>query len=153
MAEGNGHSPDGMALPSEYQDFVIGKSVIKVPELTLYDLELAREPILALDGASWWADYAMNVCRIITILLPEQESSAEALFKRCSLKEARALSGSWAELLVKSGFDPVGEAEAAAAETQGTQSPGTGTSTQSSQSLGFGESVEETPGSSNEPSR
>jgi hypothetical protein len=136
-----------MALPSEYQDFIIGKKAIRVGELFLSDLELAREPILALDGGSWWADYAMNVCRIICILLPE-EGPPEALFKKCSVKEARALAASWGELLTKSGFDPVGEAKAATV----TESLGTGTSTQSSPSLEQEGSAVEIPGSLNEPS-
>jgi hypothetical protein len=147
MAESNGHSPDGMALPSEYQDFMIGGKAIRVRELRLSDLDLAREPILALDGGLWWADYAMKVCQIISIIHPEYGTGKE-LMDQCSIPEARGLAESWGNLLTKSGFNPVGEAEAATA----TESPGTGTSTQSSQSLEQEGSVAEIPGLSSEPS-
>jgi hypothetical protein len=126
MAEnGNGHASGGMSLPSipmESVDFIIGGRAIKLSALSLWDLERAKGPMLALSGELWWADYAKGVCEIIEILVSGE--SAETLMQSCSITEARALSVTWSELLTKSGFEAPGE-DSAASEA----SPGTGTST------------------------
>lgn len=144
MAQGNGHSPDGMT-ESVFEDFTIGKTVIRVPELMLWDLDQVREHMLALDGTMWWADYAMTICKIISILKPDVGSPVD-LYKKCSVPEARALSPSWTSLLLKSGFEPVGEVLAAV-----EANPGTGTLTPSSPNSQSEESVEATQSGSNEP--
>src|SRR5215469_1589959 len=129
MAQGNGMSIDGMAVPpSETASFVVGGATLQVPALTLWDLELSRTEMQALTPDLVWSTYAATVVKIIARKLrPEHaDEFAEALLRKCSVREAQNLAVAFNTLLAVSGFE-MGEAEAVA------ESSGTGTSIESPQ--------------------
>lgn len=133
MAQGNGMSVDGMGSPpSETATFRIGGRDLKVPALTLWDLELNREDMQSLSPQMRWTEYGATVIRIVARKLKDGgdwEPFCEALQRSCSVKEARELSVQFNDLLRVSGFE-MGEAEAAVEEN-----PGTGTLTESQPNL------------------
>jgi hypothetical protein len=153
MADGNGKTAD-MSIPpmapSEYVDFIIGGTQIRVRALTLFDLERTKPYIQALVPGDW-IGYASNIVSMIAELtapsdgVGEPEATRIKLSRACSASEAMGLAATLNELFAKSGLI-TGEAEAT------RENSGIGTLTPSSPSLPSGESAVETPSPSSEPS-
>ena len=137
------------SLSSDTVKFRVGGEDIDVPALSFWGLKRAKPYLINLDRGLDWIDFGENVMEVLAVALegkaPKERFSAEALERRCSIDEARALSGSMTELLRLSGFLKSGEAETQEA------SPGTGTSTSSSPSSPSEASAEATPSASSEP--
>jgi hypothetical protein len=103
----NGHAVDDMAVPpNETAVFRIGKVDIKVPALTLWDVEVSGADIRSLDPEMPWSTYAATIVRIIARKLKPDvfDAYAEALQRSCSVEEARNLSIAFNDLLRVSGF-------------------------------------------------
>ncbi len=129
MAETNGHDTDMPLSPGEYVDFRIGGRDIRVPALTLWDLEQSRDDIRSLSPAMWWTEYASTVLRVIARKLKPDappETIVEGWQKACVMGEANQIIPTWNKLMEASGFK-LGDDARPLAET----SPGIGTSTES----------------------
>lgn len=124
MADGNGHSTDGLALPREMVKFKIGGEDIDVPSMRFQDMAAMKDSLRAMTPELFWVDYADHVLRVVAHQLQASrpELTLEALRARCAGGEALALIGQMNELLWASGFTRP-ELEAAPAN------PGTGTLT------------------------
>jgi len=129
MADGNGT----VALP-ETSVFRIGGRDIRVPSLSLWDLEVSKRDIMLLSPELDWIEYGFTVVRIVARKIVSDKDDAgdietatlalsKEMSKKCSVEEIRNLTSAMNDLLRVSGFVMPGEAEAA--------NPGTGTLTES----------------------
>lgn len=119
-----------LASPNETTVFRIGGRDLKVPPLTLWDLEISADEIAEMKPNTRWSRYATLVVSVVVRQLnPDRpeiwDELTKSMAKSCSVAEARALSRTFDDLLSNSGFVAPGEEEAA------TPSDGTGTSTES----------------------
>jgi hypothetical protein len=138
MADGNGNGHDtdisGAALGvGEYVPFTIGGREIRVPALSLWDLEQSREDIRSLDVGMYWTEYAATVLRIIARKLGNVDNylpMSEAWMKSCTVKEANGITPAFNQLLALSGFENAAATDPLASE-EAEASPGTGTSDES----------------------
>lgn len=158
MANGNGHSPNGMASAAvsfeprlETSPFTIGGKTIEVPLLRLWDIKRQRARMDSIVANMNWLDYSEVILRIVAVqLAPDEPDDASATFaalmRACSMDEMRGLDAAYSALLRKSGFI-LGEAAAA----QEAASPGTGTSTESPPTSQLEEFAAETPSESSKP--
>jgi len=158
MANGNGHSSNGMAsaavsfdLKIETSPFTIGGRAVAVPLFRLWDIKRQRARMDSIVADMNWLDYSEVILRIVAVqLAPDEPDDASATFaalmRACSMEEMRGLDAAYSTLLRASGFI-LGEAQPAQEEA----SPGTGTSTESPPTSRLEEFAAETPSESSKP--
>jgi len=162
MADSNGHdttvSSDRL-LPGWTELVIKGKS-IPVPPLTFAVLEMCDPEMSSIRPEMTSNQYGDVVLRIAATSIEAEKAGEDKdpdpadidkTFRRLKrgiiYGEMRKLGTFMDQLMINSGYQISGEAEATMA---GAENPGTETSTESSQTLQSGESVAETPSGSKE---
>lgn len=139
MAENSG------VAPTEHATFTFGIDEVKVPALTLWDLQETKFLFDQIEAGQDWRLYAAVVVKIVAFIKAGEDATnetraalASAFMKKCTVQQSRGISDQMNAWLKISGFD-MGEDVATEA------SLGTGTLTPSSPNLQSEESVAAIP--------
>ena len=127
--------------PTEHAIFTFGTDEIKVPALSLWDLQETKPLFDEIETGMDWRLYAATVVKIVAFVKAGEDATAETrsalanvFMKKCTVEQTRQMSVQMNAWLKVSGFD-MGEDLAAEA------SPGTGTLMPSSPNSQSEESV------------
>lgn len=147
MVDGNGAT----SKPTEFETFLFGEEVIKVPIASLYLLEARKEDFDSMGPQQTRREYIRTCVNIISFMVDEEnwETLSLQLWKKLHFKQMGAFVESMNKWLLLSGLIDPGEAEAAM--DKGAENLGTGTSTPSLPNLPLMEFSEATSIESSDP--